>query len=175
MDFPQLETDRLILREIKDNDAKDLFLNFSNPRVMQFYGSEQMTMLEEAVGLINTFRISFEETKGFRWGIQLKDNTRLIGTIGFHAWSQKNKRAEIGYELHPDYWGNGYAKEAVNTVLEYGFQEMNLNRIGAVVFLENKHSNELLARLGFKNEGILRNYIIQNGKSYDTNVYSRIR
>lgn len=175
MEFPQLETEHLILREIKERDARDLYENFSNPRVMEFYGSELMTLEEEVVGLINTFRVSYEENKGFRWGIQLKGESRLIGTIGFHAYSPKHKRAEIGYELHPNYWGRGYAKESINRAIEFGFQEMDLKRIGAVVFQENIQSNRVLAGLGFKYEGVLRNYIVQGGKSFDTNVYSLIR
>lgn len=175
MEFPQLETERLYLREIKESDAGDLYKNFSNQRLMEFYGSELMTMQEEAVGLINAFRVSYEENKGYRWGIQLKDDSRLIGTIGFHAYSPKHKRAEIGYELHPDYWGVGYAKESITRVMEFGFQEMDLKRIGAIVFQENIPSNRVLAGLGFKHEGLLRNYIVQGGKSFDTNVYSLIR
>lgn len=87
----------------------------------------------------------------------------------------KNRRAEIGYELHPDYWGKGYAKESIIRALEFGFDEMDLKRIGAVVFLENQQSNELLMKLGFQKEGILKNYIIQDGVSYDTIVYSNVK
>lgn len=175
MEFPLLETDRLILREIREDDAEDLFENFSNDLVMKHYGSESMTLLEEAVGLIHSFKTNFIENKGIRWGIQLRGEDRLIGTVGFHAYSSKNRRAEIGYELHPDYWGKGYAQESVSRALEFGFIEMELKRIGAVVFLENRQSNELLVKLGFHKEGVLRSYMIQSGVSYDTNMYSIVK
>lgn len=175
MNFPQLETDRLILREIREEDTEALFTNFSNDQVMMHYGSEPMTLPEEALGLIQSFKTNFIEKKGIRWGIQLKSQKHLIGTVGYHAWSAKNKRAEIGYELNPDYWGLGYAQESVSRALEFGFTELELKRIGAVVFLENSPSNQLLVKLGFKNEGVLRNYIVQNGESYDINMYSIIR
>ncbi|MGA9228077.1 MAG: GNAT family protein [Mesobacillus sp.] len=175
MEFPELETNRLILREIKEDDAEDLFKNFSDDRVMQHYGSEKMTQIEETVGLIHSFKMNYIENKGFRWGIQIKGQNRLIGTVGFHAWSSKNRRAEIGYELHPDYWGKGYAQESISRALEFGLNEMDLMRIGAVVFLENGQSNELLVKLGFQKEGVLKNYIIQNGVSYDTNIYSKVK
>ncbi|MBS8264286.1 N-acetyltransferase [Mesobacillus boroniphilus] len=172
MEFPVLETDRLILREITTEDAEDLFINFSNVEVMKHYGSEPIENIEEALGLIHSFQIGFNENKGIRWGIQLKNTKRLIGTVGFHAVSTKHRRAEIGYELNQRYWGQGLAKEAIGIAVEYGLKEMELKRIGAVVFLENKNSNELLLKLGFQKEGILRSYMIQSGVSYDTYVYS---
>lgn len=172
MKFPVLETERLILREIKAEDAQDLFINFSNPEVMKHYGSEPMDHIEEANGLIHSFHIGFCEGKAVRWGIQLKEEKNLIGTVGFHALSSKHRRSEIGYELNKGYWGQGLAKEAILKVVEYGFQEMELKRIGAIVFLENEPSNQLLNRIGFKQEGILREYMVQNGFSYDTYSYS---
>lgn len=65
--------------------------------------------------------------------------------------------------------------EAVTRVIEYGFHELQLNRIGAVVFIENEASNRLLRKLGFQQEGILRDYMVQNGSAHDTYVYSLLR
>lgn len=172
MEFPFLETDRLLLREITEKDAADLFLNFSNPEVMKLYGSDPLVNIEEARGLVHSFHVAFTESKGIRWGIQLKNTDSLIGTVGFHAVSLKHRRAEIGYEVNPTYWGKGFAKEAIGKAVEYGLNEMNLKRIGAIVFLENRPSNKLLHKLGFQKEGILRSYMVQGGVSYDTNVYS---
>lgn len=175
MDFPVLETERLVLREIIDGDAEYLFMNFSNKDIMKYYGSDLMENREEAFQLIHSFRTNFLENRGYRWGIQIKGEKGLIGTIGFHAWSHKNKRAEIGYELHPGYWRQGFAKEAIKAAVDYGYSTMDLNRIGAVVFLENHPSSELLIRMGFEKEGILRKYIVQNGVTYDVNAYSKLR
>lgn len=172
MKFPVLETDRLILREITEEDAEDLFINFSNAEVMKHYGSDPIENIEEARGLVHSFKVGFVENKGIRWGIQLKSEKNLIGTVGFHAVSSKHRRAEIGYEMNPNHWGQGLAKEAIGKAVEYGLNEMKLKRIGAIVFLENKSSNELLLKFGFQKEGILRSYIVQGGVSYDTNVYS---
>lgn len=98
-----------------------------------------------------------------------------MGTIGFNAWMPKHRRAEIGYELHPDHWHRGYATEAVSRIVAYGFDQLELARIGAVVFRENQASQTVLTKLGFQQEGILRDYIVQDGKSYDTHVYSILR
>lgn len=106
-----------------------------------------------------------------RWGIEVKGEKGLIGSIGFNAWSPKHKRAEIGYEIHSDYWIKGYMSEAIDKILSFGSQNLGLTRIGAVVFIENDASNILLSKMGFEREGILKNYMYQSGKAYDTFVY----
>jgi [ribosomal protein S5]-alanine N-acetyltransferase len=173
--FPTLETDRLRLREIINDDAKDIFACFSNELVTQFYGQETLVHIKQAEAFVDFFANSFKEKRGIRWGIEIKGEPGLIGTIGFNAWSPKHKRAEIGYEIHPDYWRNGYTFEAVTKVVQYGFNELGLTRIGAVVFTDNSASNRLLAKAGFLQEGILRDYMHQNGKAYDTYVYSILK
>lgn len=103
-----------------------------------------------------------------------KDTKELIGTIGFHALALKHKRAEIGYEISPANWRNGYASEAILEIVSFGFDILELTRIGAVVFMENEASNRLLLKMGFEKEGVLRQYMYQSGFPYDTNVYSMI-
>ncbi|MBE4907631.1 GNAT family N-acetyltransferase [Bacillus luteolus] len=173
--FPILETERLELREIKQEDAENIFDCFSNEEVTRYYGQEPLTTKEQAHQFVEFFDKNYKENRGIRWGIQIKGTSTLIGTIGFNAWSSKHKRAEIGYELHPDHWRKGYATEVVSKVISYGFTELELTRIGAIVFIDNKASNELLLKLGFEKEGILRNYMYQNGMPHDTNVYSLLK
>ena len=88
----------------------------------------------------------------------------MIGTVGFHLWSAAHQRAEIGYEIHPDYWRQGYTKEAVQKVIAYGFGDMNLNRIGAVV-LENEASSKLLIQLGFQQGRHIEGLYVSKGTS----------
>ncbi|OBZ16400.1 GNAT family N-acetyltransferase [Bacillus sp. FJAT-26390] len=172
--YPILETERLLLREIVKEDAQGIFNCFSNKDVTRYYGQDPLTSIEQAEQFVAFFAKNYNEKRGIRWGIELKGYPGIIGTIGFNAWMTKHKRAEIGYELHPEYWQKGYAAEAVSEVISYGFKELDLMRIGAVVFIENVASNELLTKLGFEKEGVLRNYMYQNGVPYDTNVYSLI-
>lgn len=170
--FPVLETERLFLREITEDDAEDIFTCFSQDIVTKYYGQETLESLEQAKMFVEFFAKSYHEKSGIRWGIERKGSKGLIGTIGFNLWSPKHKRAEIGYEIQPKYWRKGYATEAISRVFLYGFEELELNRIGAVVFIENKASNELLIKMGFHKEGVLRDYMCQNGQPHDTNVYS---
>ncbi|WP_155590823.1 GNAT family N-acetyltransferase [Lysinibacillus cavernae] len=173
--FPILETERLRLRELTQEDAPAIFRCFSNEAVTRYYGQEPFVDKQQAEQLVKQFANNFEGKRGIRWGIERKDTNEVIGTIGFHLWLAAHKRAEIGYEIHPDYWRQGYTKEAVQKAITYGFEHLNLNRIGAVVFLENEASNQLLMKLGFQQEGILRDYMYQNGQAYDTFIYSLLK
>ncbi|MEY9867237.1 RimJ/RimL family protein N-acetyltransferase [Peribacillus sp. B2I2] len=84
----------------------------------------------------------------------------------------KHQRAEIGCENHPEQWRKGYTSEAISKVLSYGFDVMDLTSIGAVVFIDNEASNNLLTKIGFQKEGVLKKYMYQYGKAHDTYVYS---
>ncbi|MGG0276628.1 GNAT family N-acetyltransferase [Bacillus rhizoplanae] len=170
--FPILETERLILRELIEDDAQGILNCFSNEDVLRYYGQNPLTDLEQVKNIIRNFSNNYKEKRGIKWGVEIKEIEGIIGTIGFHDWSSEHKRAEIAYALLPEHWGKGYATEAALKVISYGFNELDLTRIGAVVFTENKASNVLLTKLGFQNEGVLRNYMYQNNVSYDTNVYS---
>lgn len=172
--FPTLNTDRLVLREITEKDAQAILNCFSNPDVLRHYGQNPLTSLEQVKQIINRFSKNYEEQQGIKWGIELKGREGLIGTIGFQEWSTEHKRAEISYALFPDSWGKGYAQEALNKVISFGFQEMELLRIGAIVFTENDASNKLLTKVGFEKEGLLKKYMHQNNMPYDTYVYSLI-
>ncbi|MEK4425291.1 GNAT family N-acetyltransferase [Solibacillus sp. FSL K6-1523] len=172
--FPKLQTERLVLREIKLQDATQIYQVFSNDEVTKYYGLKTFNKLEQAEKVIEAFATSFQEKRGIRWGIELKGKAGLIGTIGFNLWSPAHRRAEVGYEVHPDFWRFGYTSEALTKIVEYGFQEMKLTRIGAVVFLENEASNQLLLKQGFEKEGQLKNYMYQNNKAHDVTMFSKI-
>lgn len=173
--FPILETERLILRELTQDDAQSVFKCFSNEDVTRYYGQEPFIEMRQAENLVKLFSKNFAEKRGIRWGIERKETKDIIGTIGFNVWSPTHRRAEIGYEIHPDYWRKGYTQEAVSKIVSYGFGHMGLTRIGAVVFLENEASNKLLTKVGFVKEGTLRDYIYQNGQSHDTFIYSILK
>lgn len=173
--FPVLETERLILREITKDDTEGIFACFSNDNVTRFYGQDTLVNIEQAEQFVEFFSRNYAEKRGIRWGFERKGTRGIIGTVGFNAWSPKHKKAEIGYEISPEHWRKGYTSEAVSKIISYGFDSMGLNRIGAVVFIENEASNNLLSKLGFHKEGILREYMYQNGKAYDTYVYSMLK
>ncbi|WML49215.1 GNAT family N-acetyltransferase [Neobacillus sp. PS3-34] len=172
MDFPELETKRLKLVELKKEHAMDFFAILSLDEVTRHYGMDKLASVEDAEHIIELMQTNYVEKRGCRWGIVLKETGELIGTAGLNALMLKNKRAEIGYEIHPEHWRKGYASEALRGILEYSFTSLGLERMGAVVYPENQASYQLLEKLGFQKEGMLRKYMHQNNKAHDTFVYS---
>ena len=170
----QLTTNRLHLREITLDDVPAIFSYFSNPQVTKYYGMEPFTTVEQTEQLVRHFATIYEQNKGMRWAIELKERSGLIGTIGFNLLSSPHNRVEVGYELHPDFWGRGIVGEAVEAVVRFGFEELKLNRIGATVFVENKASQQVLINQGFEREGLLRQYMVQSGIAHDVYFYAKI-
>jgi [ribosomal protein S5]-alanine N-acetyltransferase len=175
MAFPELETPRLKLIEIREEHTKRYFEIMSLDSVTKYYGMESLQTLDQAENIIKSFKEGFESKRSMRWGITIKETGTFIGTVGLNNLQIGNKKAEIGFEIHPDYWSNGYTSEASGAVIEYAFNELQLYRMGAITFLENKASIGLLEKIGFRKEGILRGYIFQNGVSNDTHIFSLLR
>lgn len=171
--FPRLETDHLFLRELKPGDAEAIFRYFSDPQVTRYLSAGPYKRLEQASDMIDFLRAMFPNREGFRWGITLKEgDDRVIGTCGYHAWLRPHFRAEIGYELAREYWGQGIMQEAIRSLLTFGFNEMKLNRVEAHVLPENLASARFLEKLGFQREGLLREYEFVHDKFQDILVFS---
>ncbi|WP_313182497.1 GNAT family N-acetyltransferase [Lacrimispora sp.] len=171
-EFPILSTSQFILRELVEDDALRMYSVLSSEKVTQYFGMFPLIDVETAKGIIIRYKNSFNEDFAIRWGIELKESNIIIGTCGFHNWNHRHKRAEIGYELHEDYWGKGYAKEAIKTIIEYGFSNMQLSRIEAMVYPENKNSEKLLRKIGFDYEGLLKGYAFFRNKQQDLKMFS---
>ncbi|WP_335872006.1 GNAT family N-acetyltransferase [Bacillus sp. 2205SS5-2] len=171
----ELQTNRLVLREITEEDAEALFLYFSQDVAMKFYGQNPFQHLDQAVRLTRAMKNAEIEKKAFRWGMESKETGKLIGTIGFNQYQPWNNKAEIGYDLNPEYWRKGYTEEALRAILSYGFEELDLHRIGATVFLENEPSYKLLEKLGFSREGVLRDYLYSYESFHDVFMYSLLK
>lgn len=101
----------------------------------------------------------------------MKRHGNIIGTLGFNNFTKRH-RANIGYDLQADFWTQGFMTEALKTVIEYGFNELNINRIEAEVMPGNVASEKVLSKIGFKNEGLQRQWIYWNDRHYDMNMFS---
>ena len=175
MSFPILETERLKLMEITEENAGAIYDIFSREEVTRYYGLMPFQEKAQAQKMVESLARNFEEKRGIRWGMILKETGEYIGSVGLNNLVKTSKRAEVGYELHPDFWRKGIVSEAVKAVLKYSFEDLDLYRIGAVTFPENDPSSNLLLKLGFQKEGLLREYIYQGGVSYDTFVFSILK
>ena len=173
--FPALQTDRLILRQLTMEDVDFVFQHFSDPRVTQYLMDEPPVADYAQARAIIDFYLEPEGKTHNRWGIVRRADNRLIGTCGYHKWAKAHFRAEIGYDLYPDCWGQGYMTEALRAAISNGFERMGLNRIDALVYVDNARSIRLLHRLGFKQEGLLRDYFRLDGIYYDHRLFALLR
>ena len=167
-----LSTNRLTLRRVIADDAPHLLAYLSKPEVVRHMGLDPFTSLEDALEEIAWYDSILEEGTGVRWGITLTGQDEVIGSCGFLNVSSKHHRAEIGFELSPDYWGQGIAHEALEVVVRHGFAQLGLHRIEALVEPTNIASQRLLERVGFIREGLLRGYEFTQGKYDDLYMYS---
>ena len=175
-EFPQLETDRLILREMTLDDLEFYFRHFNNDKIVEgccFPGPKSLEAAKEELDLYCVK--PFKENRGIRWGIVRKSDNELIGTCGFYDWSKTAHRGEIGYDLEPTCWGQGIMTETLRAVFEYGFKKMGLNRIQAIIDSKNVKSMKLIDRLGFQKEGVLRQNNYFNGQFRDEICFSLLR
>jgi len=171
-EFPILETDRLILRQVTKADASNLLNYLSNKDVMKHIGLESFKSIDDAWNEISWYQSIFEKKTGIRWGITLKGQEEVIGSCGFLNLASQHYRSEIGIELSKEHWGKGIASEAFEAVIKYGFEQMNLHRIEALIEPPNLSSQRLAERQGFIREGLLRSYEFTVGKFDDLYMYS---
>ena len=164
--FPNLETDRLWLRQATQEDVEAVFAVFSDPDVTQFHDLNTFTRLNEAVEVIERRTKGFERGRGIRWGIARKPNKNLIGSCGF-TWDRETNAAEIGYELASQFWRQGIMSEALCTILRYGFERREVQFVIAEIMLENVASRRLLEKLGFQSQRILKERGFWKGKHHD--------
>jgi ribosomal-protein-alanine N-acetyltransferase len=179
MTFPRVETKRLILTELQANDEEDIFFLFSNKSVVEYYDLEVFTDIAQARDLIGMFRSRYEASAGIRWAIRLRASGEIVGTCGFNSWSTKMRNAVIGYDLMPEYWGNGYASEAVRAIIHAAFiGELwcgPLNRIQADTVPGNYASEVLLRNLGFMEEGLRRESGYWKNAFHDLKCFGLLR
>ncbi|HTK09382.1 MAG TPA: GNAT family N-acetyltransferase [Ktedonobacteraceae bacterium] len=174
-EFPYLETRRLRLREIVEHDADAVFRIFSDPEVMHYYDIEAFTELRQAQQLIARYSYRFEQRQRFRWGIALKETDELIGTGGFVLWERRQRYAELGYDLARKYWRQGLMSEAAQAMVYFGFAHMDLHRIEAQVMPENIASIQLLRKVGFREEGTLRERGFWKDAFHDLTLFSILK
>ncbi|MGJ1421607.1 GNAT family N-acetyltransferase [Sphingobacterium spiritivorum] len=173
-EFPELETNRLKLRRADLNDIKELFALRSDPQIMKYIPRPVATGLEEVSEHIKIVDEKISSNEIINWAITLKDDPKMIGTIGYYHIKSEHYRAEIGYMLLPDFQGNGYITEAINQVANYGFTKMGLHSIEALIDPENIASAKVLEKCNFVKEGYFKENEFYNGKFIDTVIYSKL-
>jgi ribosomal-protein-alanine N-acetyltransferase len=171
--FPEITTERLLLRCIKMTEAPELSIMRSLDKNMQYIEREKMTSIEQAEELIKKILGSLDTNEGIMWCIALKEKPEtLIGTIGHWRLMKQHYRSEVGYMLHPDHWRKGIMKEALMAVIRFGFDSMKLHSIEAHIDPVNTASALVLEKTGFIREAYFKEDFFYKGRFSDTAVYS---
>ena len=161
--FPQLETGRLILRNTSPSDAEQLFDMRSDPEVMKYVPRPLATSFNDVRNLLEVIDEFIAKGEKINWVIQEKNNDRAIGLIGFVKIFPEHYRAEVGYSLTRSFHRKGIMMEALNAVVNYGFNALDFHSICAIVDAENTASSSLLKKAGFRQEAFFKEDFYYNG------------
>lgn len=168
-----LETERLILRDFIAEDWPAVLAYQHDERYLRYYPHTARTAAD-----VRAFVQMFldqqraEPRLKFQPAIVLKQSGQLIGNCGLRLDAPDSHEADMGFELAPDHWGNGYATEAAQAILRVGFGEMGLHRIWAACIAENQASARVLQKLGMRLEGLLRDKECFKDRKWDVCLYA---
>lgn len=162
-----LTTERLILRKLEPDDAPHIV------RLAGDYEVSKMTLniphpypAEIAPEFITNTHKNWENDITYTFGIVRKNDNVFMGVIGVHP-EMRHLRAEVGYWIGVEFWGKGYMTEALKRVIQFGFEDLNLNRVGASHLISNPASGRVMEKAGMKHEGTFYKYSVRDGEPMD--------
>lgn len=173
--FLKLKSERLVLRPFRSSDApvvQELAGDIEVARTT--HGIPHPYPIEAAETWISNHSRNIENGTAYPLAIILKGTDLLIGTMTLRVDKQHNK-GELAYWIGRNYWGNGFATEAARTIMDFGFFEINLNRIWAMAMVSNPASSRVMQKVGMKQEGILTQHIFKSGNYEDLVVYGILK
>lgn len=168
-----IKTKRLLLRQFIENDLKNVFKGLSHPDVINYYGisfnsvestKEQMAWFADLEGT----------GAGIWWAVCSLDNKKFYGAGGLNSISKEHRKAEIGFWLLTDFWGQDIMMEAMPVICNYGFENLGLHRIEGFVETDNINCKRAMAKLDFQHEGTMRDCEVKNGKFISLDIYAKI-
>lgn len=170
--FPNLETDRLFLLRVVNEDVNEIFALRSDKETMKYIPRPLVKTMEDALAHIAMIDEKIENNEGINWAITLKNDPKMIGLIGHYKIKPEHFRAEIGYMLLPEYHGKGIITEAIQETVKYGFEIMQLHSVEAIIDPENLASEKVLQKSGFVKEAHLKENEYYEGRFLDSVIYS---
>jgi [ribosomal protein S5]-alanine N-acetyltransferase len=165
--LPTLQGPRVQLRALEDDDAPALLSIFGDPEVVKYWSSPELRNLAAAKELLGEIREKINARRLLQWGVAARDTGEVIGTGGLSNVLLPHRRAEVGFALRRDRWGQGLAAEALRLLFEFSFRTLGLHRIEADVDPRNERSLRVLERQGFRREGYLRERWHHLGEVHD--------
>ena len=171
--FPELATERFLLRQILPEDQQFIFEGLSHRDVIPFYGI-RFDSFEATKKQMEWYEKSYNDGTGGPWKIVDRTTGEKIGVVAYYYHKPEHKKAEVGFWLFPQYWNKGIATEVLRAVIEYCLQQKDIHRLEAFVEEGNVASSKVLEKVGFFCEGTMRECEIKNGKFISLHVFSLI-
>lgn len=165
--IPQLETEHLILREMRVSDAADMFDYARRAEVTRYLLWRPHTDMGYTRRYLEYLAGRYRIGAHYEWAVVDRASGRMIGTCGFARIDCANNVGELGYVLHPDFQGCGLAAEAGTAVLRFGFRVLGLHRIEARYMVENTRSRRVMEKLGMQHEGVAQGAMLVKGEYRD--------
>lgn len=172
--FPELKTERLLLRKATADDATAYHQILICPDVSRYSDVPHNPTEKRSHRFVSRVSKLHTRGKGIGWIITLRKNKTVIGSIRINSIEKKAKYGVIGYELHPDFWNSGYATEALAAVVQHSHSTMQLNRLEAWTSTDNIPSQKVLTNNGFVHEGTQRQKIWFRDNLWDVELFGRI-
>jgi len=173
MKLEYIETEHLLLRKFDEAILKEAVSIYNDDDLGKFLGMDPAALAKEKVKIGGGF--STFNKKYLAFHLMDKETKEVIGSCGYHTWYIDHNRAEIGYSISEKYRKKGLMKEAMTAVLLFGLNDMNLNRIDALIATYNVPSLKLATYFGFKQEGVLKEHYLVNGIFEDSVLFALLK
>ena len=173
--LPTLTTERLILRPLQLKDAADMFAYASDPQVAEHVLWRAHGSIRDTQAFIRFVLAQYRRGEPSTFGVWHKGDRRLIGTMGYTAWSETDRMAEVGYSFSRAYWGQGLAAEALEALLQFSFDVLYLHRVEGQHTPQNPASGRVMEKVGMRREGHMRGRVWNKGVFVDTVMYGILR
>ena len=173
--MPELATPRLRIRKLTMRDAQDIYRYSRDPEVARHVLWEAHRSIGDSRAYLRYMLRRYRAHEPASWGIEYAATGQIIGTIGFMWIQQDNASAEVGYSLSHDYWNRGIMTEALGAVIQYGFDELHLNRIEAQHEVTTPASGAVMRKCHMQKEGTLRSRLFNKGHYVDVDLYAILR
>ena len=173
--LPRLETNRLLLRPMIMHDAQDIYDYSRDPEVARYVLWSAHRSIGESRAYLRYILRQYRDGAPSSWGIVLKATGRVVGTIGYMAYSEENSTVEIGYSLARPLWNQGLMTEALHAALAFSFERMQIHRVEAQHDAANPASGQVMRKCGMLHEGRLRGRVYNKGRYVDVDLYAMLR
>ncbi len=173
--IPVITTERLVMRKMMPADADDMFEYAQNPLVTQFLLWEPHVSRKFTHSYLKFIQGQYAQGSFFDWALTLAENGKMIGTCGFASIDLENNAGEIGYVINPDFWGMGYATEALSRAMSFGFGVLGMHRIYVRIMSGNQASERVAKKCGMRHEATLYSSLLVKGEYRTIKIYAILR